>query len=291
MAAEVSLSLVNSYPIRLSIPPLRFDILVSNCAADEPHIQLADATTDNVVIEPYSDVTLDVAGIVRNLPESLLQTCPNSNSSPLDLLLSDYIHGNDTTIFVRGSKSPSPETPDWITQIISSVTVPVPFPGHTFDQLIKNFSLTNTDFSLPGPFAEPGTPESNPRISGDIMVLAALPKEMNFSLDVSKVRASADVFYKGDKLGVLNLQKWQEARSKRVNDKGDVSLKIESHIKNAPLEITDEDVFGDLVADYYLGGKAVSLKIVALVEVEISTVLGDFIIKDLPAEGVVPLKR
>ncbi|TEY43635.1 hypothetical protein BOTCAL_0366g00100 [Botryotinia calthae] len=290
MAAEVSLSLVNSYPIRLSIPPLRFDILVSNCAADEPHIQLADATTDNVVIEPYSDVTLDVAGIVRDLPESLLQTCPNSNSSPLDLLLSDYIHGNDTTIFVRGSNSPSPDTPDWITQIISSVTVPVPFPGHTFDQLIKNFSLTNTDFSLPGPFAEPGTPESNPRISGDIMVLAALPKEMNFSLDVSKVRASADVFYKGDKLGVLNLQKWQEARSKRVNDKGDASLRIESHIKNAPLEITDEDVFGDLVADYYLGGKAVSLKIVALVEVEISTVLGNFIIKDLPAEGVIPLK-
>ncbi|KAF5869330.1 putative pre-rrna processing protein [Botrytis fragariae] len=290
MAAEVSLSLVNSYPIRLSIPPMRFDILVSNCAANEPHIQLADATTDNIMIEPYSDVTLDVAGIVRDLPESLLQTCPNSHSSPLDLLLSDYIHGNDTTIFVRGSNAPSPETPDWITQIISSVTVPVPFPGHTFDQLIKNFSLTNTDFSLPGPFAEPGTPESNPRISGDIMVLAALPKEMNFSLDVSKVRAKADVFYKTDKLGVLNLQKWQEARSKRVNDKGDASLKIESHIKNAPLEITDEDVFGDLVADYYLGGKAVSLKIDALVEVEISTVLGDFIIKDLPAEGVVPLK-
>ncbi|KAG4029644.1 hypothetical protein MFRU_015g01780 [Monilinia fructicola] len=290
MAAEVSLSLVNSYPLRLSIPPLGFDILVSNCAADEPYIQLADATTGNVLIEPYSDVSLDVAGIVRDLPNSLLQTCPNSRSSPLDLLLSDYIHGNDTTIFVRGSNAPSPETPDWITQIISSVTVPVPFPGHTFDQLIKNFSLTNTDFTLPGPFAEPGTPESNPRISGDIMVLAALPKEMNFSLDVSKVRATADVFYKGDKLGVLNLQKWQAARSKRVNDGGDAALKIESHIKDAPLEITDEDVFGDLVADYYLGGKSISLKIEALVEVEISTVLGDFIIKDLPAEGVVPLK-
>ncbi|KAI9643353.1 hypothetical protein NHQ30_007972 [Ciborinia camelliae] len=290
MAAEVSLSLVNSFPIRLSIPPLGFNILVSNCVADEPYIQLADATTGNILIEPYSDVSLDVAGIVRNLPKSLLQTCPNSHSSPLDLLLSDYIHGNDTTVFVRGSNAPSPETPDWITQIISSVTVPVPFPGHTFDQLIKNFSLSNTDFTLPGPFAEPGTPESNPRISGDIMVLAALPKEMNFSLDVSKVRARADVFYKGDKLGVLNLRKWQSARSERVNDGGDASLKIDSHIKNAPLEITDEDVFGDLVADYYFGGKAVSLKIEALVEVEISTVLGDFIIKDLPAEGVVPLK-
>lgn len=291
IAAEVSLSLVNSYPIRLSIPPLGFELLVSNCAAEDPYIQLADATTENIMIEPYSNVLLDVGGVVRDLPKSLLQVCPNSQSSPLDLLLSDYIHGNDTTIFVRGTNAPSAETPDWITQIMSSVTVPVPFPGHTFDQLIKNFSLTNTDFTLPGPFAEPGTPESNPRISGDIMVLAAVPKEMNFSLDVSRVRASADVFYKRDKLGVLNLRKWQIAQSERVNHGDDASLRIRSHIKNAPLDITDEDVFGDLVADYYLGGKAVSLKIEALVEVEVSTVLGDFIIKDLPAEGVVPLKR
>jgi hypothetical protein len=293
MAADVSLSLVNSYPIKLSIPPLGFDILVPNCAADEPYIRLADATTGTVNIEPHSDVTVDVGGIVRDVPESLLQTCPHSKSSPLDLLLGDYIHGNDTTIFVRGSDAPTAETPKWITDIISSVTVPVPFPGHTFDKLIKNFSLTNTHFSLPDPFAEPGSDEANPRISGNILVLASLPKEMNFGINVTNVRATADVFYKSDKLGVLDLKKWQTAQSKRVeSENGDgAALKIQSQIKNAPLEITDDDIFTDVMTELFLGGKGVMLKVQALVEVKISTVLGDFTIKDLPAEGVVPVKR
>jgi hypothetical protein len=142
MAADVSLSLVNSYPVKLTIPPMSFDILVPNCGLDQDYIRLADATTDVVDIEPYADVDVNVGGIVRELPKMLIKTCPHSDSSPLDLLLSDYIHGNDTTMFVRGSSLPSPETPEWISALAASVTVPVPFPGKAFDKLIRSFSLT-----------------------------------------------------------------------------------------------------------------------------------------------------
>lgn len=140
MAADVSLSVVNSYPIKLTIPPLGFNILVPNCGANDPYIRLADATTAPVDVEPNSDVVVNVGGIVRELPQPLLQTCPHSTSSPLDLLLGDYIHGLDTTIFVQGSNPPGSDTPDWITKILSSFIVPIPFPGHTFDGLIRNFS-------------------------------------------------------------------------------------------------------------------------------------------------------
>jgi hypothetical protein len=292
MAADVSLSLVNSYPIKLTIPPLGFDILVPNCGVDDPYIRLADATTDIINIEPYSDVTVDVGGIVRELPETLVQTCPHSKSSPLDLLLGDYLHGNDTTIFVRGSNSPNGDTPGWITKIISSVTVPVPFPGHTFDNLIKNFSLTDTHFSLPDPLADPGSEEENPQISGNIVVTAALPKEMNFGINVTRVRANADVFYKKEKLGVLNLHKWQVAESERIEPKDGegAAIKIQSRINNAPLNITDRDVFYDVISALFLGD-GVMLKIEAVVDIEVSTVLGKLVIKGIPAEGVVPVKR
>jgi hypothetical protein len=292
MAADVSLSLVNSYPIKLTIPPMSFDILVPNCVFDQDYIRLADATTDVIDIEPYSDVDVDVGGIVRELPKTLIKTCPHSDSSPLDLLLGDYIHGNDTTIFIRGSTTPSPETPDWISALAASVTVPVPFPGKTFDKLIRNFSLTDTKFSLPNPLAEPGTDESNPQISGTIVVIAGLPKEMNFAINVTQVRANATVSYKGDELGVLNLRKWQSAESERIEAKDgeEAGLKIKSRIEDAPLNITDDDVFTDVLQSL-LFGQAVKLKIVALVDVEVSTVLGTFVIKDLPAEGVVPVKR
>jgi hypothetical protein len=207
-------------------------------------------------------------------------------------LLGDYLHGNDTTIFVRGSNSPNGDTPEWITKIISSVTVPVPFPGHTFDNLIKNFSLTDTHFSLPDPLADPGSEEENPQISGNIVVTAALPKEMNFGINVTRVRANADVFYKKEKLGVLNLHKWQAAESERIEPKDGegAAIKIQSRINNAPLNITDEDVFYDVISALFLGD-GVMLKIEALVDIEVSTVLGKLVIKGMPAEGVVPVRR
>lgn len=269
-----------------------FDILVPNCGFDQDYIRLADALTDVIDVEPYSDVNVDVGGIVRELPKTLIKTCPHSDSSPLDLLLGDYIHGNDTTIFVRGSSTPSPDTPEWISALAASVTVPVPFPGKTFDKLIRNFSLTDTKFSLPNPLAEPGSAESNPEISGTIVVIAGLPKEMNFAINVTRVRANATVSYKGEELGILNLQKWQSAESERIEpiDGEEAGLRIKSRIEEAPLNITDDDVFTDVLQSI-LFGQAVKLKIVALVDVEVSTVLGKFIIKDLPAEGVVPVKR
>ena len=282
MAADVSLSVTNDYPISLEIPALGFDILVPNCASDEPYILLADAITDSVVVHPYSNVKVDVGGIVRQLPDTLTTTCPNSDSSPLDLLLGGYIHGQDTTVYVRGSNAPAGDTPEWITKIMSSVTVPVPCPGHTFDNLVQNFSLTDVHFGLPDPFAEPGTPESNPSISGNIEVLAGLPKEMNFGINISRVRADADVFYKGKKLGVLELKKWQAANSTKTTEDGITSIKIVSQIRDAPLNITDEDVFDDVVQALFFGERSIILKVKALVDVEVGTVLGEFIIRDVP---------
>jgi len=67
-------------------------------------------------------------------------------------------------------------------------------------------------------------------------------------------------------------------------------LKIQSRIKHAPLEITDEDVFSDVISAM-LFGDSVMLKIKALVDVGVSTVLGELVVKEMPAEGIVPVKR
>lgn len=293
MAADVSLSVFNNYPIALSIPPLGFDILVPKCVADDPYIVLADATTDLVEIAPHSEVNVNVGGIVRELPKDLTRSCPHSTSSPFDILLGNYIKGNDNTIYVRGSNSPVPGQPEWIPQLLSSVTVPIPFHGHTFDNLIRNFSLTDVHFGLPDPFAEPDTPESNPQISANVKLVAGLPKEMNFGINVTRVRANADVFYEGKKLGVLNLRKWQNANSTRIEatKNRDAAMKIESRIEQAPLEVSDDEVFSDVVQALIFGGKSITLKIDASVDVEVKTVLGQFVIKDVPAQGNVPVKR
>lgn len=293
MAAEVTLSLANDYPVTFTIPPLDFDILVPACSSDQPYIRLADATTEEIQVEPRKAVDVQVSGVVKKLPDTLLATCPQSQKSPLDVLLGEYIHGDETTVYVRGSDTPSGVTPDWVTKLIQSVTVPVPFPGKTFESPIRNFTLADVHFQLPDPFASPGTPEASPRISAVVKALVGLPKEMNFPIDVARVRADADVYYHKKKLGRLDLNKWQKANSTRVEAHGKVEagLAVESTVKNAPLNITDDDVFAAVVQDLVFGGKKVVLGVKADVDVETETALGKFIVRDIPAEGKVFVKR
>ena len=293
MAADVSVYLTNDYPVKFSVPPLSFDILVPNCAPEEPYIQLADATTEEIHVEPKTDVRVQVEGFIKDLPPTLLATCPQTEKSPLDTLLGDYIRGDETTVFIRGSDAPSDDTPNWVTDFIKSVTVPIPFPGKTVGSLIRNFSLADVHFSSPDPFAEPGTPEASPRISAIVKALVGLPKEMNFPIDVGRVRADADVYYHKKKLGHLDLKKWQKANSTRIEAHDDVEagLAVDSVVKNAPLEITDDNVFQDVIQDLVFGGKKVVLGVKAEVDVETETALGKFVVRDIPAEGKVFVKR
>jgi hypothetical protein len=212
----------------------------------------------------------------------------------LDNFFKKYLGGETPTVFVRGQKQPVAGTPGWISEILSSITVPVPFPGRSFDNLIRSFSLTDVHFTLPDPDAEPGDPDSNPKVSGTILVKAALPAEMNFSLNVSSVMANATVFYHSKKLGELNLRdKWQPANSTQypAGEGEEASLDIQSRIQDAPLEVTDGDVLTSVISALLFGTEEVVLGITADVDVRIDTIIGQLTVKDVPAEGKIPLKR
>ena len=293
MAADVVVEVQNKYPVTLNIPPMAFEIMVPNCAPDQPYILLANATTGMIKARPQEVIKANVKGIVRNLPDVLTTICPNSKTSPLDAILGNYISGTDSTIFVRGAQQPLPDTPIWLSELIKDIVVPLPVPGHSFDGLIRKFSLDKVHFTLPNPIAKPDSPESKPRLSAIVVAVANLPKEMNFPIDVSRVRAAAEVYYKGKKLGDLDLQQWQKANATRIDAHGDVQagLKVQSTVEDAPLEVTDDDVFTDVVQRIIFSGKGALLEIKAKVDIETQTALGKFIVRDIPAKGTVPIKR
>jgi hypothetical protein len=293
VAAEVSVTAFNKFPLSVAIPELAFKILLPGCDSDSPHIIVADAVTGPVIVQPEADVIVDVHGFLMDLPGSLTTPCPNSSSSPLDLFLSQFLNGKEPTFFVRGAKKGRPKTPGWIADVLSSVTIPVPFPKREFDDIIRNFSLSDVHFSLPDSSAEPDDPDSSPKVSGTIQVLADLPPELNLGINVTDVKASADVFYKSKKLGELNVQHWQKANSTKIeSDDGQTSsLQIQSRIEDTPLNVTDPDVFTDVIQTLIFHGKTVILDIKASVDVKIDTTLGNFILKDIPASGKIPVKR
>ena len=114
-----------------------------------------------------------------------------------------------------------------------------------------------------------------------------LPEEMNFSINVGRVRADADIYYHKKKLGYLDLNKWQKANSTRIeaDKKTPAGLAIDSVVKRAPLTITNSNVFAELVEGLIFGGEEMVLGVKANVDVRTETVLGKFVIRDLPAEG------
>lgn len=293
MAADVSLDLTNDYPVSFTVPPLGFEIMVQDCDPNQPYIHFADAATEEIEVRPEEDVKVQVLGLMEKLPNMVTRACPQTQKSPLDTLLGDYIHGNETTVYVRGSRSPSHDTPGWVSDLIQSVTVPVPFPGKTFGSLIRNFSLADVHFGMPSPFADPQSPESHPRISATVNALVGLPNEMNFPISVAQVRARSDIYYHKKKLGNLDLSEWQKANSTQIEAHGDVQagLAVESIVKDAPLEITDDDLFSEVVKALVFGNKPVVLGVKADVEVETETALGKFVVRNIPAKGKVYVKR
>ncbi|KAL8766474.1 MAG: hypothetical protein Q9209_006768 [Squamulea sp. 1 TL-2023] len=292
MAANVSLRLSNDYPVNFEIPEFRFDILVPGCSADEAYLTLGEATTAEAQVKPKIDINVAVSGFVRELPEALITACPDTQTSPIDRLLGSYIEGRETLVYGRGSSSPSTKTPMWITDFMKDVVVPVPFPGHEFRDIIRNFTLADVHFGLPDPFASPNSPMSVPRISAVVKALIGLPEEIKFPIDVARVRADSDVYYKKKKLGQLDLSGWQHANSTRtvIPNGNEEGLLVQSIVKDAPLHITDDDVFANVVQALVFGGNPVVLGVQAKVDVETETVLGKFIVRGIPATGKVFVK-
>lgn len=278
--AKTTVSAKNDYPISFAVPPLNFDILLPDCRSD--YSRLATASTAQIRIQPKQMVEASVTGLIEQLPTALTRACPQSSSSPLDRIVADYLAGKNATVYIRGGDQDSHETPDWIGRILRDTMLPFTLPGHPFDNLIKNFSLADTHFSLPDPFAE----DSRPSISAVVKVLVGLPNEMNVNLDVDRVRADADVYYKGQKMGKLDLRKWQAANATKIDD----DLLIQSVIDSAPLEILDSDVFTEVVQQLVFGGKGVQLSVAAKVDVNTATALGEFVVRQIPAQGSIFVK-
>lgn len=291
MVVDASLKVLMDLPLSLTIPSLGFDVLVPNCSPDESYILVANARTSEIDVKPSAATGVNVTGLVERLPDELTTACPDKRVSPLDLLLTSYIHGLETTIYVQGADAPSTGAPDWLVNFLKGLTIPVPFTGHSLGNLVKSFSMSDVHFSLPDFFAEPGTPDAHPKISALVRVLIGLPEQMNFQVDVPFVRADADVYYLGNKLGKLTIHEWSRANSTRVQDSdGLPALFVEFPMKDAPLEVTDEETLSDVVQILLFGEGSVELHVLAAVDTKVVTGLGQFAVHDIPAEGNVRVK-
>lgn len=293
LGAHASIVVTNDWPVDMTLPAVAVDMLIDGCIPSDRHLVVGRAQTGALRIEPKSDITVDVTATADKLSAPLTQVCPDSTKSPLDTFLGDYVKGQDTSIYLKCCQFPDPVTPSWARDLLQDITVPIPFAGRDMGNAIKNFSLTHVHFALPSPWAEPGTPDASPKISAIVHVDIGLPHEMNFPLSVNYVKADADIFYHGKILGKLRLDKWQKANSTIVSGHGSHGslLLVESDVQDAPIQIQDDDLFSEVVQALIFGGKPVLMDLQAAVSVRVETPMGQLVVRDVPAQGVVPVKR
>lgn len=259
-------------PVNFDVPPMSFDVLLRDCGDD--YLLFAKTTSDKISIVPKQNISVSATGLMTKLPEELTSACPQSDKSPLDSFIANYMGGKEATVYIRGGE-PTPETPEWLGKLLRDTVVPVPLPVHPFDSMIKNFSLTDVHFELPE------SADGQPELSATVGVLVALPKDMNFDVDVGRVRADGYVSYEGEEMGKLDLRQWQKSRSHKVG--GD--LLVESEVVKAPLRITNEDVFAKLVQKMVFKHQGVALTVHATVDVDATTALGSFVVSGIPSKG------
>lgn len=286
LVANASIKIKNPFPVDFEISSLSFTVLLPGCETNNL-VVVAAAETSRLFVKPKTDIDLDISAVIRNLPDDLITTCPQSRTSPIDNFLGSYLHGNYSTVYVRGSDAPSSDAPEWLLEFLRSITIPLPFPGHKFDNVVKSFSLSNVKFRLPDPNCKPGSPESAPRLSASVGAVVQLPEEINFPIDAKRLRSIADVSYEGKAFGSLNLHKWMLATSSRSDD--GKQLQINAEVDDAPLDVTDYDVFEKIIGKLVFGGQPVQLEIKGIADIDIKTNLGEFVISGIPAAGILTL--
>jgi len=274
---------VNPYPVSLEIPRLGWKVLVPGCTPNDT-IRLANLDTAPISLRTGQNITVLVSSIVSTLPEELSKPC-GDGPSPLEALFQSVLDPiQNTTVFISG-RHQTGSFPSWITDLLSSINVPVPIPhlkANTSD-LISAIHVSEMKVSLPPPWAPPGTPHQEPKISGVIEAIIRPPKEgANVAINVTAVKGDIYLFDEGKKFGRVLVPEWSPATTVRKS-----KIHVIARVAEVPIEVLDPIVFQRVMGKVLQGRGVVEIGVDGTVDAKVSVLVGDFVVRGIPVQGVV----
>ena len=285
-----SAEIVNPYPMTLDIPALEWKVSVPGCTPSE-RIRLTNANTGPLTIRAGKNIIVDVSSSISSLPQELLDPCLDATPSPLEALFQALMDPKqNTTVFISGSSRgiSLPNLPKWLPDILSSLTIPVPVPhldGNTTD-LISAIHCSEMKVTFPSPWAPPGTPNAQPKVSGVIEAVILPPKEAeNVAINVTAVKADVYLFDQGAKFGRILVPVWSPATTERK-----VKIHVKVRVAEVPIEVLDPIVFQRVMTKILRGGGTVEIGVEGTVDSQVSVLVGDFAIRGIPVKGIVEVE-
>ncbi|KAK9466238.1 hypothetical protein V1512DRAFT_264179 [Lipomyces arxii] len=280
ISVSVAAQAQNPYPIHVSLPGLDWVVEAAACTPAQI-VRLAVAHSEPLDVTPHGLVDLEVGSQVADLPRPFTQPCPDSESSAMDRYLRAYLSGDEIVVYVRGKPGQRiAEFPPWVSDLLAVLSIPVPVPGRSTDgstdKMVKSFGLSRVKIAMP---------QRVPRISALVNAVIELPKELDFSISVEKLKGISDLFYLGDKFGVLEIDEWTPAVSFYTPEG---YIQVVAEISDVPLEITDQAVFKTMLQKMFFSGP-VDVMVQGTIDVMLTTPVGEFAVRKLPAKGTFTL--
>lgn len=284
-----SADIINPYPVTIDVPGLAWKVLVPGCNPSE-RIRLTDANTGAFLIRSGKNITVNVSSLISSLPTKLLDPCKGGTSSPLEVLFQSFINSTqNTTIFISGSHQTAPHLPKWLPAILSSLTIPFPLPhlGTNTSDLISTIHCSEMKVTFPSPWAPPGTPAAQPKVSGIVEAIIRPPKQADhISINITAVKTDVDLLDEGEKFGRIVVPEWVPATTTRNN----TLIHVKTRVKEIPIEVLDPFVFQRVMTKILRGVGVVEIGVEGTVDAQVNILIGEFVVRGVPVEGIVEVQ-
>lgn len=260
--------------VNVQVPSVNVQVSIEGCKGE----LIPVATGKNLPFNlrnSNSKIAVNAVGECRELPAEAFEKCPDtSGQSPIDRITQRYLAGNTTTVFISGPTVL--ENQSWIQKLLTQVTVPIDLPGSGTDQLARDIELLDVKFNLPSFLGGGG----KPKISGKVRGVIDVPTDINVDVKIDSVHVLADLLYKKRKFATIESPGWSPAVSKFRAEK---ELQVEVVLRDAPVTITNQDIFSSVVSEL-LGGN-VLVDVLGTGDVKVTTALGNLEAHELPIEA------
>jgi hypothetical protein len=140
--------------------------------------------------------------------------------------------------------------------------------------------------TFPSPWAPPGTPAAQPKVSGVIEAVIRPPAEAdNVAVNVTGVRTDVFLLDKGEKFGRIVVPEWVPATTER-----DVLIHVKTRVAEVPIEVLDPLVFQRVMTKVLRGAGTVEIGVQGTVDAQVNILIGKFEIRGIPVEGLVEVQ-
>lgn len=140
-------------PVHMNFEDLEWVVALPDCKG-KPSV-LGTWISDSFVIDPSTNSTLAVHGVVEHIPDSLLEVCED-NQTPFNKFCQDLSQKKEVHALIRAEKSIKNEKhlPKWLYKILTNQFIEIDIPGPDLDGvdllgLLYNWTIYDLDVLVP----------------------------------------------------------------------------------------------------------------------------------------------